>query len=202
MHPDYQLVKIWDPMIRIWHWALVASVVSGWLLGEFRTFSTVQFHMYAGYTTCCLLLFRIYWGFAGPSAVRFSALAVTRASIRKYLDNMFVRQPSGVPGHNPIGALSVIAMLLLLVTQVITGLFSEDDGLFFEGPLAYKISDGLVLKMTSLHSFNSKVILFVVIVHVCAILFYLIWKKENLIRAMFTGWKLVKRQPVKKPWAK
>ncbi len=193
MLAGYQQEKIWGPAIRLWHWALVFSVTAGWLLGEFRSFSTMQWHMYAGYTTGTLLLIRVYLGFAGPSVSRFTALMVKKSDTKIYLRKMFVKQPGGEPGHNPIGALSVIAMLSLLAIQVISGLFSEDDGLFSEGPFANTVSDAAVLSFTSVHSLNSRAILVLVGLHISAILYYLIWKKENLTRAMITGWKLVKK---------
>jgi len=190
---QYQKQKIWDPLIRAWHWLLVVSVISGWLLGEFRSFSLIQWHMYAGYTTGVLLLIRVIWGFIGPPPVRFSALIVTPAKLKTYLSKIFLRVPSGVPGHNPLGALSVIAMLVLLTTQVGTGLFAEDDGLFSEGPLSNMVSESWVLKLTSVHHIVSELLFAVVVLHVAAILFYLLWKKENLIGAMITGWKMVKK---------
>jgi len=189
----YHKQKVWDPLIRIWHWLLVVSVISGWLLGEFRSFSIMQWHMYAGYTTGALLLVRIVWGLVGPAPVRFTALAFSPAKLSTYLSSVFRPEPSGVAGHNPLGALSVIAMLCLLSIQVGTGLFAEDDGLFFEGPLSSMVSDAMVLKLTTVHYVVSKALLAVIILHVSAILFYLIWKKENLISAMITGWKTVKK---------
>lgn len=190
---SFELQKVWDPAIRIWHWLLVFSVTSGWLLGEFRSFSIMQWHMYAGYTTGVLLLLRILWGFIGPPPVRFSALAVTPSRLVQYARKMFRREPSGVAGHNPIGAISVILILSLLSLQVVTGLFSEDDALFFDGPLAGSVSSSARITFTSVHHISSEVLLIVISLHVAAILFYLLWKRENLVRAMFTGWKLVRK---------
>ena len=189
----YELQKVWDPVIRTWHWLLVITVTSGWLLGEFRSFSIMQWHMYAGYTTGALLLLRLLWGLVGPAPVRFRSLAVTPSRLFDYLGKMFRREPSGVAGHNPIGALSVILMLLLLSLQVITGLFSEDDALFFDGPLASTVPGSTRTTITSIHGILSEIILVVVVLHVAAILFYLYWKRENLIKAMFTGWKIVRK---------
>ena len=191
--PEYEAQKVWDPAIRIWHWLLVITVTSGWLLGEFRSFSIMQWHMYAGYTTGALLLLRVVWGFVGPSPVRFRSLAVSPSRLSDYMGKMFRREPSGIAGHNPIGALSVILMLGLLSLQVLTGLFSEDDALFFDGPFASAISGSTRTTVTAIHGVLSEIILVVVILHITAILFYLFWKKENLIKAMFTGWKVVKK---------
>ena len=189
----YHQQKVWGPVIRIWHWLLVVSVISGWLLGEFRNFSIMQWHIYAGYCTGILLIVRIALGLMGPPEVRFSALVVRPAVLMDYVSRVLRPVPSGVPGHNPLGALSVIAMLILLAVQVSTGLFAEDDGLFYEGPLSSLVSESTVQTVNSVHLLVSEMILIVVMLHISAILFYLIWKKENLIIAMITGWKKVKK---------
>jgi len=111
-----------------------------------------------------------------------------------YAATLTKRKPSGVEGHNPIGALSVLAMIAALIVQIVTGLFSEDDGLFSEGPLSEYISDSTVLTMTSIHHYTSRVILGLIALHIAAILFYWIWKRENLIRPMISGWKWVKKR--------
>ncbi len=193
MQRSYEQRKIWDPLIRIWHWLLLITVTAGWLLGQYRDFDTIDYHMYLGYSTGVLLLIRILWGFAGPPPVRFSALAVTPADLIAYLRDLPSRSPSGMSGHNPVGALSAIAILVALATQVITGLFSEDDGLFSQGPLAYWVSDSMRGAIGHIHHVCARVILFLVGLHVAAILFYLVWKRENLIKPMITGWKTVRR---------
>jgi len=189
----YEYRPVWGGTIRAWHWLLVISVAGGWLLGEYRSFTLMQYHFYAGYVTGGLLLLRVLLGFFGPANVRFRALFFSPAALTAYLRNMLHRRPSGVAGHNPLGALSVILILLLLTVQVITGLFSEDDALFYEGPLADTIPDSLQLSLITIHHYCASILLWVVGIHVFAVLFYLVWKKENLIRAMITGSKLVRR---------
>lgn len=193
MQESYEQRKVWDPLIRAWHWLLVITVTAGWLLGQYRDFDTIDYHMYLGYTTGTLLLIRIYWGFAGPGPVRFRALVVSPTDLACYLRGMFRRSPSGVAGHNPVGALSVIAILLSLAVQVITGLFSEDDGLFAEGPLAGLVSSGTRGSIGQIHHLNARILLALAGLHVAAILFYLVWKRENLIKPMITGWKIVRK---------
>ena len=188
----YRREPVWDPATRIWHWALAASVIAGWSLGEFRTFSVMQWHIYLGYLTGCLLLFRYVRGFVGPEPIRHRTLVGSLRGLPAYLRHVGRRRPSGTPGHNPLGALSVIAMLLALTAQVLTGLFSEDDGLFFSGPLASEVSSATVEKMTGYHNLFAKVVLALVGLHVAAILFYLLWKRENLVTPMLNGWKWVK----------
>ena len=185
--------KIWDPVTRLWHWALATSVIAGWYFGEFRSFSTIEWHFYLGYTTGILLVFRYLWGFVGPAPIRHSTLLTTVPSLLSYARNLGLRHPSGTPGHNPLGALSIIAMVLALTFQVSTGLFSEDDGLFSAGPFSADVAESTVRLITSYHQIGAKVIFVLVMLHLAAIAFYLVWKKENLIVPMLTGWKWTRR---------
>lgn len=188
----YTLKKIWDPVTRLWHWALVLSVTVGWGFGEFMDFSTIQWHFYIGYFIGALLLFRIVWGFIGPEPIRLKQLFHSPSATINYAKNITKRKPSGTPGHNPIGSISVLLILVLLATQVSSGLFNESDDFFESAPLAEYVEDETIDLMTWVHSWNSKFILAVVIAHVLAIVFYKIWKRENLVKPMFTGWKWVK----------
>lgn len=188
----FQLEKIWDPVSRLWHWLLVLSVCISWGLGEFMAFDTIDWHFYFGYIILGLMLFRCIWGFAGPAPIRFKALIFTPGQTLQYLKNIGHRRPSGSPGHNPIGSLSVIVMIVSITFQAVTGLFIESDDFFESAPLAGYVSDQMINQMGWWHHINAKIILVLVGLHICAILFYLLWKKENLITPMITGWKWVK----------
>lgn len=193
MHPGYVHRYVWDVPIRIWHWLLALSVISGWLLGEFRTFSIMQWHFYAGYCTGALLLVRILIGFAGSGPVRFSALLPGIPALLGYIRTLFRREPSGVHGHSPMGGLATIAILLCLLWQFTTGLMAEDDGLFFEGPLASSVSASTTRTATRFHHYGAKAILVLFALHIGIMVFYRFWKGENLVIAMIIGRKLVKR---------
>ncbi len=185
--------KVWDVPTRLFHWALVGTVLTGLYLGEFRDFSTIQLHFYFGYATGGLLVFRLIWGVIGPAHARLSTLLPSPGALLGYIGGMFRRRPSAVAGHNPVGALSVLAMLVALSVQVVTGLCSEDDGLFSQGPLAGYLDSATVLTMTALHHWSSRVVMALIALHLAAILFYRIWKHEDLVTAMVTGWKTVRR---------
>jgi len=185
--------RVWDLPTRLFHWALVASVTAGWALGEFRSFSTINWHFYLGYTTGGLILFRLIWGIVGPPTARLSALFPKPSEVIDYLRHLSDREPSAVVGHSPLGSLSVLALLTSLMVQVSTGLFAEDDSLFSEGPLSYLVEEKTVQFCNAIHEINSGILMGLVILHVGALLFYLIWKRENLIRPMITGWKIVRR---------
>ena len=188
----FQREKVWDPISRLWHWLLVPSICIAWWLGEFMTFSTVDWHFYSGYTVLGLILFRLGWGLFGPAPARFRALIHTPKQSYQYLKQLGSRSPSGSAGHNPIGSLSVIAMLLSITLQAVTGLFIESDDYFESAPLASYISEASIKQLNGLHHLNAKILLVLVGLHFCAILFYLLWKKENLIKPMIVGWKWVK----------
>ncbi len=189
---DLHREKVWDPVTRLWHWVLVIAVSLGWYFGEFMSFTTIQWHFYCGYTILGLVVFRIIYGFIGPAPIRFGALLVSPREIARYLKTVTRREPSGTRGHNPLGSLSVLAMIALLLAQASSGLFLESDDYFEAAPLAGFVSDAVSDPLTWWHKLMAKVILAVVALHVAAIFFYLVWKKENLIKPMITGWKLIR----------
>ena len=192
MPQDYSYQYVWDAPIRIWHGLLIVSVIAGWLLGEFRTFSIMQWHFYAGYCTGGLLLVRIIMGFSGPRTVHFSALVSGPRTTIDYMKSLFQTQPSGSFGHSPMGGLATIAILLCLAWQVTTGLVSVDNDLFFEGPLADWVSSSTNRIATRFHHYGAQAVLVLFVMHVSIMLFYKFWKNENLVIAMITGKKLVK----------
>jgi len=191
--------KIWDPVTRLWHWVLALAVGVGWSFGKFMSFDNVQWHFYLGYLVLALVLFRWLWGFIGPAPVRFTALLPTPGALLGYLRHVGRREPSGTPGHNPLGSVSVLLMLLAITAQAVTGLFIASDDFFESGPLASYVSEATADRLTWWHRLNADFILVLVVLHLGAILFYLLWKKENLVKPMISGWKWVKRNTEKQP---
>ena len=189
---DLNREKIWDPVTRLWHWVLVLSVGIGWIFGQFMSFDTIGWHFYFGYLTLALIAFRCLWGFVGPCPIRFSTLVSSLRNMPAYLQTVASRQPGGSRGHNPLGSFSVLAMLLAITAQGMTGLFIESDDFFESAPLTEYISDKTIDQLTWWHHLNAKLVLILITLHILAILFYLLWKKENLIKPMLNGWKWVK----------
>lgn len=190
---SFEQAYVWDRVTRLWHWTFACCVIAGWLLGEFRDFDTIQWHFYIGYAIAALIIWRMIWGFVGPNPVRFVTFVSSLKKTAAYLSRIRLKEPSGFPGHNPVGVLSIIAMLILLALQVFTGLFVEDDALFSAGPLAYAVDSELRSSFKSLHHLNAKAILVMVALHLAAIAFYRLWKKEDLVTPMFTGSKWVRK---------
>jgi len=189
---EYRREKIWDGVTRAWHWTLVVVVAAGWYFGEFMSFTTIDWHFYCGYTVLGLVLFRLFWGLVGPGPVRLRSLFPGPRVLLAYMERIPRREPSGTRGHNPLAGLWVLAILALLLGQAGIGLFLSSDDFFESGPLAYLVSDEVSAFLTGWHKAFAKALLALVAVHVSAILFYLFWKKENLVVPMITGWKWVR----------
>jgi cytochrome b len=151
----------------------------------------LEWHRYSGYLLLALLLFRIYWGFAGSSSARFAQFVKGPRDIGRYLR-------SGVAssiGHNPLGALSVVALLLLLLIQLSLGLFAVDvDGLE-SGPLSHYISFEAGRACAKWHETVFDVLVWVIALHIAAVLFYVVFKKQNLISAMLHGHRKYAQPP-------
>ncbi len=188
-----QREKIWDPVTRLWHWVLVLSMVLCWAFGNFMSLDTVRWHFYLGYVILGLMAFRLAWGLIGPAPVRLRELFPRPASVLTYLKTLPHREPSGTPGHNPLGALSVVAILAVTISLAVSGLFIYTDDFDEYGPLNRYVSESLAGGFSHWHDLLADAILVLVALHVSALLFYLQWKKENLIRPMITGWKWVQR---------
>jgi cytochrome b len=172
---------VWDLPIRLFHWLIVAAIAVSWWSAEFRV---MDVHRYSGYTLLGLLTFRIYWGFVGSPTARFAQFLRGPGSLAQY-----VREPSAhtAPGHNPLGAWSVAAMLLLLVAQVTIGLFVTDiDGLE-SGPLSYLVSFDTSRALADAHEIIFNILLALMALHIAAIFFYLFARRTNLIAPMVTG---------------
>lgn len=171
-------IVVWDLPVRLFHWALVAALVCAWV---FVWMGEMTWHMYAGYTAATLVVFRLVWGLVGSETARFARFVRGPAAIRRYLAGE--RQER--PGHNPLGALSVLAMLLFVLTQAGTGLFSNDD-IFFDGPWAGVLTKDWSDTVTAYHKLNKNILLALVALHLGAVWWY--WRRgENLVGPMVTG---------------
>jgi len=185
--------KVWDLITRLWHWILVLALSTTFVLGKNMSFENISWHFYLGYFILGLILIRLIRGFIGPPEIRFKALLSTPKQLMLYARTLTARKPSGTRGHNPLGSLSVLAMLALILAQAVSGLFIESDDFFEYGPLAGMVSNTVINKMTWWHHTFADVLFIIVTAHIAAILFYLIWKRENLIKPMINGIKLVKK---------
>lgn len=185
------VVTLWDAFIRGFHWLLVLVVTGLWLTGGNITY--IDIHHKLGLVVLALLLTRIIWGFVGSESARFRTfLRGPRAMISH------IRNP--LKGtwltHNPVGGWAVVLMILALLAQAITGLFT-DDAIFFRGPLAHLLSNDWVRTLTSYHKQAFDWILILLAIHILANAIYSI-KGKRLMEAMVTG-KIESQEPVKQP---
>jgi cytochrome b len=184
-------VKVWDAPVRIFHWLLVLLLIFQYVTVKA---SYMTWHMYGGYTILALLLFRIIWGFVGSTHARFGDFLYGPAAMFAYIRTLPRREAAKFAGHNPLGGLSVLLMLLAVLVQAVTGLFANDDVLT-EGPLVQWIAKETSDWITTIHRYNFYVVLGLVAAHILAVLYYLFYKSENLVKAMFTGYKALPAAP-------
>lgn len=178
--------QIWDPALRAFHWALAATVTAGWLLGHFGPLQ-MTLHFWMGYAVAALLLFRLVWGLVGPRNARFASFVTGPGAVLRYLRTLPARTAAHVTGHNPLGGWSVVAMLVVLAAQVFTGLTMDPEDYINTGPLAEYFSSDWNGRALSLHHLLGNVLLLLVALHVAAILYYRIWKRQDLVTPMITG---------------
>lgn len=177
-------IRVWDLPTRLFHWTLAALVTGSFVSVKL---GNMVWHGRLGYAVLALLLFRLVWGFAGGGYSRFSAFVRGPGSVMAYL-----RGASHGPGHNPLGALSVLAMLAALLFQASSGLFTNDD-IAFEGPLSHRVSGALSSLLTTWHRLNENILIALVVVHVAAIVYYRLRLRQDLIGPMLTGDALLSR---------
>lgn len=176
-----KIIRVWDLPIRLFHWLLVLGIVLSFVTVKIGG-NVMELHARVGYCVLTLIVFRICWGFIGSHHARFIHFVPSPKGLLNYLSG---KTKAGL-GHNPLGALSVLALLFSIGLQAVTGLFANDD-IAFEGPLAKHVSNGTVELLTSIHHQNEKILIILIVVHLCAIFYYQKFKGENLIKPMLLG---------------
>jgi cytochrome b len=188
MNHQHISTRVWDLPTRIFHWTLAFCVFSLLITG-FRGGDAMPWHYRFGYCVLTLLLFRLVWGIVGGKWSRFTSFIYTPSNIIRYLKGQ--SDPHHTIGHTPLGALSVFAMIILLLVQIGTGLISDDE-ISAAGPLTKFVSNATVSLASSYHVTIGKIlVIFLIITHLAAILFYFYKKRENLIKPMLHGNKLL-----------
>ncbi|MBF6650829.1 cytochrome b/b6 domain-containing protein [Methylobacter sp. BlB1] len=179
-----ETVHIWDWPLRLFHWLLVIAVVGAYVTGKLGGDLT-DWHGRIGGLILGLLIFRIIWGFVGTTHARFVNFFPTFGRLAAYFKGNW----HGI-GHNPVGALSVLALLAVLTVLAATGLFANDD-IAFEGPLFSLIDKSLSDKLSGIHALALDVLMGLLALHLAAIAFHQLVKKNNLVLPMLTGRKQV-----------
>jgi len=190
-------IKVWDPLLRLFHWSLVIAFFAAYLTGD--ELQTV--HLWAGYLITGLLAFRLLWGFIGPRHARFSDFLYSRAEIGTYLRDLAAGRPRRYLGHNPAGAVMVFLLLGSLILTAASGLALEQT---LPEPTAQSASwfqweddedehegEGNEI-LEELHEFFANLTLLLVLLHIAGVAVSSRLHHENLVRAMITGRKPAK----------
>lgn len=178
--------RVWDLPTRIFHWVLALCVVALVITGKVGG-NALEWHMRFGHLVLALLAFRVVWGLVGGHWSRFANFVYAPSTLFAFLRGE--RGPSGrwEAGHSPTGALSVFAMLALLIVQVLTGLVADDE-IATTGPLNRYVSSAASARATAWHAdVGSWLIIALVVLHIAAIVFYAVKKKQQLVPPMLHG---------------
>lgn len=197
--PATQVILLWDLPLRLFHWFLVGLFVLSWVSAKMQW---TDCHLYSGLCLLTLLLFRLLWGFWGSSSAQFARFVRGPHEVWSYLRRHFGRTSmsyQSTVGHNPLGGISVLVMLLCLLIQAATGLGANDD-IMVEGPLYRYITKELSDQLTSIHHFNFNVLLILVAMHISAIFYYWIVCSDNLIKPMLYGYRRIAVDKIPAQW--
>jgi len=184
-------IRVWDVPTRLVHWLVVLLVAFSWWTAEN---GRMEWHRWSGYTVLGLVIFRIYWGIAGSSTARFREFVRGPRATVGYLKGSW----AAAPGHNPLGALSVIALLALLAAQVVLGLFAVDVDGIESGPLSTYVSFEAGRAAAGWHESVFNVLTAFIALHVVAVGYYVVVRKQALVAAMVHG-KRAYPEPLPQP---
>jgi len=173
-------IRIWDLPTRLFHWALVVCIVGAFVTVKLGGLY-MEWHGSFGAAILGLIIFRLVWGGIGPRYARFANFVRGPRAILAYL-----KGTAAPAGHNPLGALSVLALIAVIGFQAISGLFVTDD-IMTQGPLYAYIDEEMAATLTAWHSINQWLIVGLVTLHLLAIGWYTLVRRKRLLRAMIVG---------------
>lgn len=172
--------KKWDIFVRTSHWLMVLLIATCWYTAEN---GEMQWHFYSGYALLFVVLLRILWGFFGSKSARFVHFLRSPKNVINYIRNIRSNNYNKST-HSPTGGYSVLALLALMLSQTILGLFAVETDGFDGGPFSEVIDYDLSLKISELHQLNFDILLFFVGLHLVAIAFYQLVLKQKLLQRM------------------
>lgn len=180
-------VLIWDFPTRLFHWLLALCFCGSWITAE-AGFDWTEVHFLFGYTTLGLVLFRICWGFLGNEYARFSQFLKSPAHTLRTLPQFFDAEAERSAGHSPYGGYAVLLLLYFALAQAISGLFISDD-ILYSGPYNPVVSNDMAGTLAWYHHLNFTLMQVMIGLHLLAIIWYRLRKKESLVLPMFHGRK-------------
>ena len=179
-------VRVWDGFVRVAHWLLVV----GFFVAYFTEDDLLTAHVWAGYLVSAIVLLRVVWGFVGSEYARFSSFACGPGKAVSYLVSLLRRRAARYLGHSPAGGAMVILLLICLAATVWSGLtvYAYDQG---AGPLARLFAQGGAEEefWEELHELLANFTLVLVALHIAGVALASFAHRENLVRAMLTGYK-------------
>ncbi len=181
---------VWELHTRLFHWGLVILFTAAMITGLLGEMDWMEWHVWIGYGLLGLMIFRLLIGIVGRDYSHFSHFAL---SPKKVIDYLRGNSEHHYLGHNPAGSWMVIFMLLAITLQALSGLLTTDD-FFVEGPWVYWFEEKWVSLAGNIHHFNWQILLGLAAMHLLAIVYYQLVKKESLARAMLTGHKTHKAE--------
>ncbi len=183
---------VWDWPLRVFHWALVILIALQWASAEFHWIS-MEWHYTLGYVILGLIVFRLVWGFVGSTSARFAYFVRGPGVVIDYLRATIKGTAERAVSHNPLGALSVLALIGTVLVQVVSGLFLREDD--FYAPLAHLVTKQTRHFAHEVHEVGQQVLLILIGLHIVAIIYYAVFKKDPLVPAMVHGRKELPRDP-------
>ena len=181
---DQKQIYVWDPFVRLFHWTLVVAFT----IAYFTEDDLLRLHVWAGYVVGALVVARVVWGFVGPSHARFSDFIYDPATTLRYVRDLILFRAERHLGHSPGGGAMVVLLLLFLTATVVTGLVVY-GGEHQAGPLAGMFSKDASEAIEGVHNVLANLTLALVLAHIGAVLLASFAHRENLVRAMITGYK-------------
>jgi cytochrome b len=187
-HPSRgRTVGVWDIPVRMFHWLLVALIIVSFTTAQIGG-NAMQVHELSGFTVLTLVLFRVLWGIFGSTYARFTDFVRSPGHAIAYARSLGRGRPAFYAGHNPLGGWMIVALLVCLLVQAGTGLFANDD-IMTEGPLYGWVSKQTSDTLSEIHEANFYLLAVLIALHICAAVYYLLGRRENLILPLFTGRK-------------
>ena len=174
--PSGDKVRVWDLPTRVFHWTLASSFAGAWLSAESERWRDI--HVMLGYTLAGLIAFRLVWGVVGSRYARFNSFVFPPSRVVGYLKSLLGGTPEHHLGHNPAGALAILALLVLGVVVTASGYAMYQEVLGSRGEWLEDLHEGAANAMLGL-----------VIIHLAGVVVSSFLHRENLVRAMLTGWK-------------
>jgi cytochrome b len=191
--PGATRALVWDLPVRVMHWTLVLAVAGAWATQELEG-DWFKYHVWCGYVVLCVAATRVVWGFVGTRHARFTSFVRGPGDVFAYARGLLGKRSLGHAGHNPLGALMVLALLAMLLAQAVTGLFANDQ-IMSTGPLFGYVDGATSDRLTTIHKQLFDLLLVAIGLHVLAALAYLFIKRDNLILPMITGRKPAEQVP-------